>query len=213
MVSISNRPALLVWVYLYKWKYLNHDVGWVLCMTVSSHLNHLGKCPLEVGGSVGPSGVLWCEGGKTERGRGRWWEGRRTRGVKHQVTVYIPPRRHVAQTEEHQQPSLAEFTRCYYCTCIASVHCQPLFPKYYTTLLLFISSNVSSTPWIIDDSESIHQLIFLSLACFFSVVSEKGQLLMCHYYLCIVKCIRLTVISLCSAKKSTGESDIPCDNT
>lgn len=63
------------------------------------------------GGSVGPRGALQCEGGKTERGRGTWWEGRRTGGVKHQVTVYIPPRRHVAQTEEHQTPSLAKFTR------------------------------------------------------------------------------------------------------
>lgn len=38
-------------------------------------------------------------------------EGRRTGGVKHQVTVYIPPRRHVAQTEEHQPLSLGKFTR------------------------------------------------------------------------------------------------------
>lgn len=46
-----------------------------------------------------------------QRERGTWWDRRRTGGVKHRVTVYIPPRRHVAQTEEHQPPSLAEFTR------------------------------------------------------------------------------------------------------
>lgn len=72
---------------------------------VGQDLSHLGECLLKHGGSVGPSGPLRSMGGKTE------WEGRRTGGVKHQVTVYIPPRRHVAQTEEHQLPSVAKSTR------------------------------------------------------------------------------------------------------
>lgn len=79
-------------------------------VTLYSHLSNLDKCPLKQGGSLGPSSALW--GWKNrERERGTWWEGRRTGGVKHQVTVYIPPRRHVAQTDEHQPPSLAKFTR------------------------------------------------------------------------------------------------------
>lgn len=82
-------------------------------MTIKSGLSHVVKSALKRGRSVGPSSVLPCEGGKTEResaGRGGK-EGRRTGGVKHQVTVYIPPRRHVAQTEEHQPLSLGKFTR------------------------------------------------------------------------------------------------------
>lgn len=83
----------------------------VSAVTVESHLSCSGECPLKLGGIVGPRDMLRSEGGKTERGRGIWWEGRLTRGGKHQVTVYIPPRRHVAQTEEHQLSSVAKSTR------------------------------------------------------------------------------------------------------
>lgn len=92
------------------------------------------------------------EGGKTEReretarGRGMWWEGRRTGGVKHQVTVYIPPRHHVAQTEEDQPPSLAKFTRqgqVYYTVvlmhCLIMLHSINIYFLYSSILkwLLF----------------------------------------------------------------------------
>lgn len=62
-----------------------------------------------------------------EGGGATWWEGRQSGGMKkkHQVTVYIPLRSHVAQTQERELCSGAQSTS----RCCASAHFENVVKK------------------------------------------------------------------------------------
>lgn len=127
----------------------------------------------------------WAGVEEQREGGASWWEGRQSGGMKkkHQVTVYIPLRSHVAQTQERQLCSGAQSTS----RCCTSAHFENVIKKEWNRIQAELRISPSA------DAASHH----------FSCISFTSQCLTQHFSvnsrrLSFCKHVSSSVNALCS---------------